>query len=138
MADATPGSGAPSSNRNVMILLSYLWLLALIPVLLVVGLVAGALLWKRRRGDRAAGGRAGEDRALRPLRRRGIPLVPAEGRQLFEIRLDQLEAEVESYDLGARSLRTSRRSSSGAASRGRRGARARLTRTMMRVVTRRR
>lgn len=29
------------------------WLLALIPVLLVVGLVAGALLWKRRRGDRA-------------------------------------------------------------------------------------
>ena len=32
MADATPGSGAPSSNRNVMILLSYLWLLALIPL----------------------------------------------------------------------------------------------------------
>ena len=32
MADATPGS-APSSNRNVMILLSYLWLLALIPLL---------------------------------------------------------------------------------------------------------
>ena len=32
MADATPGSTAPSSNRNVMILLSYLWLLALIPL----------------------------------------------------------------------------------------------------------
>ena len=32
MADATPGSSAPSSNRNVMILLSYLWLLALIPL----------------------------------------------------------------------------------------------------------
>jgi len=32
MTDATPGSTAPSSNRNVMILLSYLWLLALIPL----------------------------------------------------------------------------------------------------------
>ena len=32
MADATPGSSAPSSNRNVMIVLSYLWLLALIPL----------------------------------------------------------------------------------------------------------
>ena len=32
MADATPGS-APSSNRNVMILLSYMWLLALVPLL---------------------------------------------------------------------------------------------------------
>ena len=32
MADATPGSGVPSSNRNVMIVLSYLWLLALIPL----------------------------------------------------------------------------------------------------------
>ena len=32
MADATPGS-APSSNRNVMIALSYLWLLALVPLL---------------------------------------------------------------------------------------------------------
>ena len=32
MTDATPGAGAPSSNRNVMILLSYLWLLALIPL----------------------------------------------------------------------------------------------------------
>ena len=32
MADATPGSSAPSSNRNIMILLSYLWLLALVPL----------------------------------------------------------------------------------------------------------
>ena len=32
MSDATPGS-APSSNRNVMIVLSYLWLLALVPLL---------------------------------------------------------------------------------------------------------
>ncbi len=32
MADVTPGSSVPSSNRNVMILLSYLWLLALIPL----------------------------------------------------------------------------------------------------------
>jgi uncharacterized membrane protein len=32
MADATPG-GAPSTNRNLMILLSYLWLLALVPLL---------------------------------------------------------------------------------------------------------
>jgi len=32
MADATSG-GAPSSNRTVMIILSYLWLLALIPLL---------------------------------------------------------------------------------------------------------
>jgi uncharacterized membrane protein len=32
MADATPGTGTPSSNRNVMIVLSYLWLLALIPL----------------------------------------------------------------------------------------------------------
>ena len=32
MADATPGS-APSSNRNIMIVLSYLWLLALVPLL---------------------------------------------------------------------------------------------------------
>ena len=32
MADATPGS-APSSNRNMMIVLSYLWLLALVPLL---------------------------------------------------------------------------------------------------------
>ena len=32
MADATPGSSTPSSNRNVMIVLSYLWLLALIPL----------------------------------------------------------------------------------------------------------
>jgi uncharacterized membrane protein len=33
MADATPGAGAPSSNRNIMIVLSYLWLLALVPLL---------------------------------------------------------------------------------------------------------
>jgi uncharacterized membrane protein len=32
MSDVTPGS-VPSSNRNVMILLSYLWLLALVPLL---------------------------------------------------------------------------------------------------------
>jgi uncharacterized membrane protein len=32
MADGLPGSSAPSSNRSVMILLSYLWLLALIPL----------------------------------------------------------------------------------------------------------
>ena len=35
MADGIPpppGTSAPSSNRNVMILLSYLWLLALIPL----------------------------------------------------------------------------------------------------------
>ncbi len=34
MADATPGGGAASSNRNVMIVLSYLWLLALIPLVI--------------------------------------------------------------------------------------------------------
>ena len=33
MADAAPGSTAPSSNRNIMIVLSYLWLLALVPLL---------------------------------------------------------------------------------------------------------
>ncbi len=33
MADATPTPGAPSSNRSVMIVLSYLWLLALIPLI---------------------------------------------------------------------------------------------------------
>ena len=33
MADATSGSGTPSSNRSIMILLSYLWLLALVPLL---------------------------------------------------------------------------------------------------------
>ena len=32
MADTSPGS-APSSNRNVMIVLSYLWMLALVPLL---------------------------------------------------------------------------------------------------------
>ena len=31
MADATPST--PSSNRNIMIVLSYLWLLALVPLL---------------------------------------------------------------------------------------------------------
>lgn len=59
MADATPTSGAPSSNRTVMIILSYLWLLALIPLLVekddrevqwhakhgLVLLVAEVLLW---------------------------------------------------------------------------------------------
>ena len=36
MADTTPpipGSATPSSNRNIMIVLSYLWLLALVPLL---------------------------------------------------------------------------------------------------------
>jgi hypothetical protein len=33
MADATPTPGAPSSNRSVMIVVSYLWLLALIPLI---------------------------------------------------------------------------------------------------------
>jgi uncharacterized membrane protein len=33
MADATPTSGTPSSNRSVMIVLAYLWLLALVPLL---------------------------------------------------------------------------------------------------------
>src|SRR5215213_10084465 len=33
MSDVTPGS-VPSSNRNVMILLSYMWLLALVPLLI--------------------------------------------------------------------------------------------------------
>ena len=32
MTDPTSGSGAPSSNRNVMVVLSYLWLPALIPL----------------------------------------------------------------------------------------------------------
>src|SRR4029453_5726136 len=32
MADAMPGSGVPSSNRNIMMVLSYLWLLALVPL----------------------------------------------------------------------------------------------------------
>jgi uncharacterized membrane protein len=34
MADVSPGATAPSSNRNVMIVLSYLWLLALVPLLI--------------------------------------------------------------------------------------------------------
>jgi uncharacterized membrane protein len=33
MSDPTPGGGTPSSNRTVMIILSYLWILALIPLL---------------------------------------------------------------------------------------------------------
>ena len=32
MSDAAPGPNVPSSNRNVMILLSYLWPLAFIPL----------------------------------------------------------------------------------------------------------
>ena len=32
MTDAAPGPNVPSGNRNVMILLSYLWPLALIPL----------------------------------------------------------------------------------------------------------
>lgn len=33
MTDTKPTSGAPSGNRNIMIVLSYLWLLALVPLL---------------------------------------------------------------------------------------------------------
>ena len=33
MTEPTPRGGAPSSNRTVMIILSYLWMLALIPLL---------------------------------------------------------------------------------------------------------
>jgi uncharacterized membrane protein len=33
MNETTPTSGAPSGNRNIMIVLSYLWLLALVPLL---------------------------------------------------------------------------------------------------------
>ncbi len=33
MTDATPGSAGVSNNRTVMIILAYLWLLALIPLL---------------------------------------------------------------------------------------------------------
>ena len=33
MTDSTPPAGAPSSNRSIMIILSYLWLLALVPLL---------------------------------------------------------------------------------------------------------
>lgn len=36
MTEPTPGT-APSSNRNVMIVLSYLWLLALIPLVVEKG-----------------------------------------------------------------------------------------------------
>jgi uncharacterized membrane protein len=33
MTDATPSAGSASSNRGIMIVLSYLWLLALVPLL---------------------------------------------------------------------------------------------------------
>ena len=33
MADVTPSSSTPSSNRGVMIVLAYLWILALVPLL---------------------------------------------------------------------------------------------------------
>lgn len=33
MSDSTPAGGTPSSNRTVMIVLSYLWILALVPLL---------------------------------------------------------------------------------------------------------
>ncbi|RPJ74820.1 MAG: hypothetical protein EHM24_05390 [Acidobacteria bacterium] len=33
MSDPVPAGGTPSSNRTVMIILSYLWILALIPLL---------------------------------------------------------------------------------------------------------
>jgi uncharacterized membrane protein len=33
MNETTPVSGVPSPNRNIMIVLSYLWLLALVPLL---------------------------------------------------------------------------------------------------------
>ncbi len=33
MSEPVPGGGTPSSNRTVMIILSYLWILALIPLL---------------------------------------------------------------------------------------------------------
>ena len=59
MADGIPTSGAPSSNRNVMIVLSYLWLLALVPLVVekedqevqwhakhgIVLLIAEVILW---------------------------------------------------------------------------------------------
>jgi uncharacterized membrane protein len=49
MTDATPGSSAPpSSNRNVMILLAYLWLLALIP--LVVETEDREVQWHAKHG----------------------------------------------------------------------------------------
>ena len=33
MTDSTPPVGSTSSNRTIMIILSYLWLLALVPLL---------------------------------------------------------------------------------------------------------
>lgn len=48
MADGMPRSSAPSSNRNVMILLSYLWLLALIP--LVVEKDDAEVQWHAKHG----------------------------------------------------------------------------------------
>ena len=48
MADATPGIGSPSTNRNLMIVLSYLWLLALIP--LVVEKDDQEVQWHARHG----------------------------------------------------------------------------------------
>jgi uncharacterized membrane protein len=33
MPEPLPSGGAPSSNRNVMIVLSYIWILALVPLL---------------------------------------------------------------------------------------------------------
>lgn len=37
MTDPTPPAGATSSNRTIMIILSYLWLLALVPLLVEKG-----------------------------------------------------------------------------------------------------
>ena len=54
MADGLPpGSSAPSSNRNVMILLSYLWLLALVP--LVVEKEDREVQWHAKHGLVLAG-----------------------------------------------------------------------------------
>lgn len=48
MVDATPGAAPPTNNRNLMILLSYLWLLALIP--LVVEKDDRELQWHAKHG----------------------------------------------------------------------------------------
>lgn len=59
MTEPTPPAGAPSSNRSVMIVLAYLWLLALVPLLVekndsevqwhakhgIVLMVAEVILW---------------------------------------------------------------------------------------------
>ncbi|HSK08156.1 MAG TPA: hypothetical protein VK911_01160 [Vicinamibacterales bacterium] len=37
MTDPTPSAGTPSDNRTIMIVLSYLWLLALVPLLVEKG-----------------------------------------------------------------------------------------------------